>query len=377
MGSKPSLNQSNVTFQMTHDEKCNIFTYPTALDLMQNPTWSTDALCDYFIFELENDPDHALVQTKVFNSQDPAQNESGNEAPEIDPTRLERLLDGEDQAIGSLLGLVIGDSLGAPLEFTPISYEFNELLKFGQENIWQDHYKYNRFRLKPGQWTDDTAMALCLADSLLINKGLNPRDLRIRFHNWWNFGYNNAFSDDQTRSQGRSSVGLGGNISASMKEFLKRQTEYTTIGSTNTAGNGSIIRCSPVPIYYHEDYEKGLEVAEMQSKTTHKGDEAAECSRMLAHIIINLIHTPITSLLRNKKVVLANLGHKFKTTLHSILCLAHSRVEKYPDRDWTWKKEEQYKYAPGREKKATRLYRIVLYGCNGDESSSCLEFHFI
>lgn len=58
-------------------------------------------------------------------------------------------------------------------------------------------------------------MALCLADSLLCttyDAGLDARDLRLRFLNWWDMGYNNAFSNDSAR-RGGSSVGLGGNIS--------------------------------------------------------------------------------------------------------------------------------------------------------------------
>lgn len=349
MGTKQSQIQSKVIFEISQEEICDIFTYPTAIDMMQNLNWPTNALCSYFILDLKNDPDHALVQTKLFKSQDPRQIELKNENSESNSSSSKRLLDGENQAIGSLLGLVIGDSLGAPLEFKAVSYKFNELKKFGQENIWQDHYVYNRFRVKPGQWTDDSSLALCLADSLLINKGLNPLDLRIRFHNWWYFGYNNAFNDDKTRKEGQSSIGLSSNIGASMKEFLKRKTKYTTIGSTSTAGNGTIIRCSPVPIYHHDDYDKALEVAAMQSQTTHKGEEASECSRIIAHIIFKLINIPITTKLMTKKAVLANLGHEFQTTLHSIRCLVNSKVEKFPDRDWKWKKKEQYKYAPGRE----------------------------
>ena len=96
----------------------------------------------------------------------------------------------ERKGIGSMLGMAIGDAMGARLEFLPIKYDIeeNKKLKNMGENIG------GKFGLYPGQWTDDTSMGLCLADSLLMNKGeLNQRDLMHRFIAWWKGGYNNAF----------------------------------------------------------------------------------------------------------------------------------------------------------------------------------------
>jgi ADP-ribosyl-[dinitrogen reductase] hydrolase len=45
------------------------------------------------------------------------------------------------------------------------------------------------FGLKPGQWTDDTSMALCLAESLLARSGFDARDQMGRYLNWWKWGY--------------------------------------------------------------------------------------------------------------------------------------------------------------------------------------------
>jgi hypothetical protein len=60
-------------------------------------------------------------------------------------------------------------------------------------------------------------MALCLADSLIVNGYINGSDLRARFILWWYAGYNNAFRHDNPQ---RSSVGLGGNISQSFEEVF-------------------------------------------------------------------------------------------------------------------------------------------------------------
>merc|ERR1719272_716541 len=77
------------------------------------------------------------------------------------------------------------------------------------------HGESNTFHLQRGQWTDDSAMGLCMADSLILRRGFDGVDMRVRFWCWWNRGYNNAFRKDSSRS---SSVGLGGNISKSLAD---------------------------------------------------------------------------------------------------------------------------------------------------------------
>ena len=83
-----------------------------------------------------------------------------------------------DRAVGALLGLAVGDAVGTTLEFrerdsTP---RLVDLVGGGP------------FHLQPGCWTDDTAMALALADSLLASGCLNCRDLMDRFEAWWRHG---------------------------------------------------------------------------------------------------------------------------------------------------------------------------------------------
>lgn len=84
-----------------------------------------------------------------------------------------------DRYVGCLLGLACGDAVGTTLEFThrasltPIS----------------DMVGGGPFALKPGQWTDDTSMALCLGESLLTCNGFDARDQMARYLNWWQWGY--------------------------------------------------------------------------------------------------------------------------------------------------------------------------------------------
>src|SRR5690348_14077083 len=85
-----------------------------------------------------------------------------------------------DRAIGSLLGLAVGDAVGTTLEFAT---------RDSQPPI-TDMVGGGPFALPAGTWTDDTSMALCLTDSLLAHPGLDPRDLMERFVGWMQRGEN-------------------------------------------------------------------------------------------------------------------------------------------------------------------------------------------
>ena len=188
----------------------------------------------------------------------------------------------EKRAIGSMLGMAIGDAMGARYEFKKVRYDEIDLK--GMDS------KYSNFNMEPGQWTDDTSMGLCLADSLLMNKGeLDPHDLMKRFLCWWYGGYNNAFKKNATP---RHSVGLGGNISQSFKRYFKYKEEETGAGDENTSGNGSIMRNAAIPICFHkiDEIKNACEMARMQSRVTHQGKEAKECCALLTHIIVNLLN---------------------------------------------------------------------------------------
>jgi len=236
-----------------------------------------------------------------------------------------------------------------------------EVKTMGQPDLWKKE-GYNRFSLKAGQWTDDTSMSLCLADSLLSQHGWDACDCRWRFHCWWSFGYNNAFGRDLERPK-HNSVGLGGNIGASLDEFIKKRTEYTTAGDTKTSGNGSLMRCAPVPIFYSQHHKQALKIARLMSLTTHQGEEAAECASLLTHIIVKAINHPSDKARVVKQEVLNDLLATagpcvFSTHLYSVQCLANSQAElrhasnkeaELVDRNWNWK-AASFQYSPARAK---------------------------
>lgn len=77
------------------------------------------------------------------------------------------------------MGLAVGDAIGTTLEFKrPGSFQpITDMVGGGP------------FRLKPGQWTDDTSMALCLAESLIECRGFEPADQMVRYLRWYREGH--------------------------------------------------------------------------------------------------------------------------------------------------------------------------------------------
>ena len=303
-----------------------VMKYPDGLDFPRDQ-YKSYVLSKYSILS-ENDPDKETLKSKL-------EENSLNQK--------------EKRSLACLMGLAVGDALGAPLEFQWLEYDNEILSDFAQSDVWEQPGK-NKFRLKPGQWTDDTSMALCLADSLLVHQDFVPKDLRLRFLNWVQFGYNNSFALNEIQ---RGSVGLGGNISLSMGEFKRNQTEYTTAGDRNTSGNGSLMRLAPVPIYYHNDVNKAMEIAYKQSKTTHQGDEAAELCRLLTFLIVHAINYENENVDDVRNYIFDDVLLKFESELYPVKCLAKSQKEEknetnenldLNDRNWNWR-ENNFKYA--------------------------------
>ena len=225
-----------------------------------------------------------FVKTSIFDKNDyfKYKNEFNDKLKNNSFSKLEKA------CIGSMLGMAVGDALGAKVEFLPLDYNFNKI---------NDIYNNlgGKFDLKPGQWTDDTSMGLCLADSLIEKKGyFDPNDIMMRFILWWYCGYNNTFRFD-TKRENNHSVGLGGNIKGSLERYIKEKGKnpYTKYGNRNTSGNGSIMRNAAIPICYYKNEKDALSCAEHQSLITHQGDEAAGCCQLLTHIIVKILKTKI------------------------------------------------------------------------------------
>ena len=265
----------------------------------------------------------------------------------------------ELRSIGSILGMAIGDAMGSRLEFQHFIYEDEyEKLKEKYNIPYLEDMGTNpggHFKLEPGQWTDDTSMGLCLADSLLVNDGkLDKYDLMNRFIAWWIGGYNNAF---RLLEKPRRSVGLGGNISLSFRQYLINPVEETKAGDKNTSGNGSIMRNAAIPICFNYNIKEACKNAKKQSLATHQGIQAEECCNILTYIVAKILNG------ENLKDVLDNLNEKeilcdvneekyqkYSSAYQSVESLIKSKSDDFGN-DWNWRTTKIYKYNPSRAKK--------------------------
>ncbi len=165
-----------------------------------------------------------------------------------------------------LLGLATGDALGTTLEFKrPGSFEpIDDIVGGGP------------FRLKEGQWTDDTSMALCLADSLIRKQGFDAIDQMQQYCKWWKHGHFSVNGD---------CFDIGNTVSSALQKFLITGNAYS--GSTDrwSAGNGSIMRLAPVVMAFGCDAERAIEMAAKSSLTTHGSNEAVDACRYMAGLL--------------------------------------------------------------------------------------------
>ena len=171
---------------------------------------------------------------------------------------------------GALLGLAAGDALGTTLEFErPGSFEpLGDMIGGGP------------FGLEPGQWTDDTSMALCLAESLIECGGFDPGDQMRRYLRWYRHGH--LSSTDRCFDIGNATRGA-------LQRFERDDNPYAGSTDPETAGNGSIMRLAPVPLLYANDPVEAVARAADSSRTTHAAETAIDGCRLLAALIVGAL----------------------------------------------------------------------------------------
>jgi ADP-ribosyl-[dinitrogen reductase] hydrolase len=175
-----------------------------------------------------------------------------------------------DRATGSLLGLAVGDALGAAIEFRP-KPRFAEL---------EDMVSGGPHRLQRGQWTDDTAMALALADSLIAAPELDPADLTRRFLAWRDTG---AYSCTGV------CFDIGNQTSAALERFRREGDPFAGSTDPQASGNGALMRLAPVSIRHWRDRDSLLRVADLQTRTTHGSPATIAASRIFAQLLADAI----------------------------------------------------------------------------------------
>ena len=175
-----------------------------------------------------------------------------------------------DRFRGCLLGLAAGDALGTTLEFK----------RPGTFQPIGDMVGGGPFGLQPGQWTDDTSMALCLATSLVERGGFDAADQMQRYVRWWREGYLSSVG---------SCFDIGNTVSGALSRFMRHGDPYAGSTDPRSAGNGSLMRLAPVPMYFAGHAAEAIAMAADSSRTTHQADEAVDACRYFAGLLIGAL----------------------------------------------------------------------------------------
>jgi ADP-ribosylglycohydrolase len=230
-----------------------------------------------------------------------------NELSRLQDTELSELDINNDflpRIQGSLVGLAVGDALGASVEFRPNTYM--------AEHPVSDMQGGGTWGLEAGQWTDDTSMALCLAASLIAKDGFNGYDQLVRYKRWFRNGYMSSTGE---------CFDIGTSTRQSILEFEKRQRQSAQIlqtqlditisehsldkiieekfsqvkldiqcGALNAAGNGPLMRLAPIPLFYFLSESDAIQNAGSSARFTHGHKQAIDTCRFYSALIWNAVN---------------------------------------------------------------------------------------
>lgn len=192
--------------------------------------------------------------------------------PEWMYTRDQRISEGEalDKAKGLLLGLAVGDAVGTTLEFQPRdSFHITDMVGGGP------------FNLKPGEWTDDTSMALCLAETYIENNFCDTKLFRRKLISWYKSGHN---------SSNGVCFDIGNATRYALEQVIKNGPDWIGNTSPDTAGNAALIRHAPVAIFRRKSFIDGWRDAKSQSTATHRAPESINSCQYLNLILHYLLN---------------------------------------------------------------------------------------
>lgn len=195
---------------------------------------------------------------------------------------MERL----NRILGGLFGVASGDALGATLEFLS-QEEGRKTYGYVKNIIGRGHW-----RLKPGQVTDDTMMTLCIAEGIIENPECPIEAIGNKFVKWYN----------------TNPKDIGMTCELSIKKYIetcdwKKASLYVhNVSKGRTAGNGTIMRCIPIALYYR-DYNKMVDVTRQQSRMTHYDEKASD-----ACVIYNTVVYKYLNGEPKEKAILGTIG---------------------------------------------------------------------
>lgn len=212
-----------------------------------------------------------------------------------------------DRFRGCLLGLAVGDAVGTTLEFKPK----------GSFKPISDMMGGGPFRLKAGQWTDDTSMALCLAMSLIESGQFDAEDQMNKSCQWMNNGY--------MSSNGRC-FDIGGTTLNALRQFQRTGEPFSGSTLAKFSGNGCLMRLAPIPMFFYPNRDEAIAMSGNSSRTTHAAPECIEASQFFGAILFMALSGA------NKEDILFSHGvTHFESNSLAALAQGHYQTKKIDD----------------------------------------------
>jgi len=176
-----------------------------------------------------------------------------------------------DRFRGALLGLATGDALGTTLEFKPP----------GSFAPLSDIVGGGPFGLRPGQWTDDTSMAMCLAESLVERREFDPIDQLERYLRWYRDGHWSSTS---------RCFDIGNATRSALTRFeADRSCSFPGDADPGAGGNGPLMKLAPVPMAFAADPERAVKRASDSARTTHGLPAALDATAYFAGLLVGAL----------------------------------------------------------------------------------------
>lgn len=175
-----------------------------------------------------------------------------------------------DRYRGCMVGLACGDAVGTTLEFK----------KPGTFLPIEDMVGGGQFQLRAGEWTDDTSMTLCLAESLVECKGMNARDQMKRYLRWFREGHMTPHGQ---------CFSIGNTVRQSIELFERNDNPYAGPTHDANSGTGSLMRTAPIAMWFRDRPADAMVAAVDASRTTHGSKASVDACRFFVGLLIGAL----------------------------------------------------------------------------------------
>lgn len=176
----------------------------------------------------------------------------------------------KDRFRGCLVGLAIGDALGVPIEFRPP----------GTFEPVTDFRSGGPHGLEAGEWSDDTSLALCLAESLIEKREFDPVDQLERYTRWYRDGH---------LSINGKCFDIGNTTKEAIFKFEATGESYCGPTHKFSCSNGSLMRLASVPLFYLSNPLFAVEKSGDSSRTTHGNLKVIDACKYMGGLIYGAV----------------------------------------------------------------------------------------